>query len=164
MIKKKSQEGNIYPAFQTDGNAARFIMPFAKEVLSGKGVDIGCKNPEWAIPGAIPIDLSFDDEWDAINLPDGHFDYIFSSHCLEHIPDWVGVLDYWATKIKSGGVLFLYLPHYSQTYWRPWTNRQHVNILTPEYMSDYFVARGWKNIMVSERDLYNAFATIAEKP
>jgi len=31
-----------YPAFQTNGNAARFIMPFAQEVCKGKGLDIGC--------------------------------------------------------------------------------------------------------------------------
>ena len=163
MIKTLSHEGNIYPALQSNGNAARFIMPFAKELLEGGGYDIGCSNKDWAFPGAVPIDLAFGDKWDAMNLPDGEVDYIFSSHCLEHIPDWVGALDYWSTKLKSGGVLFLYLPHYSQTYWRPWNNRQHVNILTPQYLKDYLIARGWNNIIVSDRDLYNAFAVVGEK-
>lgn len=136
-------------------------MPFAKELLEGDGYDIGCGNKDWAFPGAVPIDNG--DKWNATKLPDGEVDYIFSSHCLEHIPDWVGVLDYWSTKLKPGGVLFLYLPHYSQTYWRPWNNRQHINILTPQYLKDYLIARGWANIMVADRDLYNAFAVVAEK-
>ena len=41
-------------------------------------------------PGSTPIDLDFDDPYHADNLPDGEVDYIFSSHCLEHVPDWAG--------------------------------------------------------------------------
>ena len=93
-----SHEGCVYPEFQATGNAARFIMPFAKELLEGEGYDIGCGNKGWAFPGAVPIDISLSDNWDAMNLPDQKVDYIFSSHCLEHIPDWVGALDYWKKK------------------------------------------------------------------
>jgi SAM-dependent methyltransferase len=152
-----------YPAFQTNGNAARFIMPFAKEVLRGEGLDIGGGNEQWKFPGARLIDLSVDDEYHANNLPDHQYDYIFSSHCLEHLPDWVGVLDYWSTRIRPGGVMFLYLPHYSQEYWRPWNNRKHVNILLPQFIRDYFEARGWEKIFVSEVDLYNSFAAMGVK-
>lgn len=163
MIDTVESNGNTYPKFQTNGQASRFILPFAKEVLSGEGLDIGCMKKEWSFPGSTPIDLEFDDEWEAMNLPNRQYDYIFSSHCLEHLIDWVGVLDYWSTKLITNGTLFLYLPHYSQTYWRPWSNRKHVNILTPEYLKDYLEAREWKNIFVSERDLYNAFAVMADK-
>ena len=130
-IKFKDKE---YLSIQTNGNAGRFAIPFAQELLSGKGLDIGCSKKEWAFPGAIPIDLAFDDPYDAMNLPDGIYDYIFSSHCLEHLNDWVGVLEYWHSKLKANGILYLYLPHYSQEYWRPWNNRKHVNILQPEYL------------------------------
>ena len=129
MIKTVTHDGKIYPEFQTNGNAARFAMPFAKELLQGNGLDIGCNRKDWAFPGAKMIDLEINDEWDAFNLPNEKYDYIFSSHCLEHINDWVGALDYWGKHLKAGGVMFLYLPHYSQTYWRPWNNRKHVNIL-----------------------------------
>lgn len=156
-------DNKIYPKFQTNGNAARFAMPFAKEVLSGKGLDIGCNRAEWAYPGAKMIDLKIEDEWHAFNLPDEEYDYIFSSHCLEHIPDWVGALNYWGKHLKPGGIMFLYLPHYSQTYWRPWNNRQHVNILTPEFINDYFENKGYHNILVSGADLYNAFYGVACK-
>jgi len=155
--------GKEYPEFQTNGNAARFIMPFAKEVCKGKGLDIGCGKEDWALPGSIPIDIEFADKWDATHLPDYKHDYIFSSHCLEHLTDWVKVLDYWATRIKRNGVLFLYLPDYSQEYWRPWNNTKHVNILKPEYLRDYLAHHDWKNINVSGVDLYNSFALYARK-
>lgn len=163
MMEVVEHAGKIYPKFQTNGNAARFAMPFAKEVLSGKGLDIGCNRAEWAYPGAKMIDLEIKDEWHAFNLPDEEYDYIFSSHCLEHIQDWVGALDYWSEHLKPGGVMFLYLPHYSQTYWRPWNNRKHVNILTPEFIRDYFEDKGYHNILVSGADLYNAFYGVACK-
>ena len=152
-----------YPEYQTNGNAARFIMPFAKEVLKGKGLDIGCGKKEWAFPNAQAIDISFDDEYDAMNLPKPKVDYIFSSHCLEHLPDWVRVLDYWSSKLKYGGILFLYLPHYSQEYWRPWNNKKHVNILTPSFLKDYLIHNDYNKINVTGKDLYNSFAVIAEK-
>jgi len=163
MIKTVQYKNKIYPEFQTKGFAAKYIFPFAEEVLHGRGLDIGCNKPEWSFPGSIPIDIQLDDEWHAMNLPDEKFDYIFSSHCLEHLNDWVRVLDYWTTKIRSGGVLFLYLPHYSQTYWRPWNNNKHVNILTPEFLKDYLEANNWTKIFASDKDLYNAFAICAEK-
>ena len=152
-----------YPEYQTNGNAARFIMPFAKEVLKGKGLDIGCGKKEWAFPNAQPIDIKFDDEYNAMNLPKPKVDYIFSSHCLEHLPDWVRVLDYWSSKLKYGGTLFLYLPHYSQEYWRPWNNKKHINILTPNFLKDYLIHNHYNKINVTGKDLYNSFAVIAEK-
>lgn len=157
-------DGESYPAFQAAGFASRFAFAFAKELLSGKGYDIGCGKPEWSFPGSIPVDLSIDDEWDAMCLPEGEVDYIFSSHCLEHLSDWVGALDYWTTRLGSGGILFLYLPHYSQKYWRPWSNRKHVNILSPELLKDYFEARGWINVFVSGPDLNNSFCAVGERP
>jgi 2-polyprenyl-3-methyl-5-hydroxy-6-metoxy-1,4-benzoquinol methylase len=95
--------------------------------------------------------------------PDKKYDYIFSSHCLEHLPDWVGVLDYWTYHLKSDGCLFLYLPHYSQTYWRPWNNRKHVNILTPKYLHDYMEASDFKHIWTTGPDLNNAFYAVGIK-
>ena len=58
---------NWYPEFQTKGNASQFAIPFAKHVCSGVGYDIGCMKQEWAFPGSTPIDLDFDDPWDADN-------------------------------------------------------------------------------------------------
>ena len=112
-MKTIAHNNIVYPGFQEEGNAAQFALPFAKHLCKGDGLDIGCSKEEWAFPGAQMIDIEFDDEWHAMNLPDKKYDYIFSSHCLEHINDWAGTLDYWGQHLKPYGVMFLFLPHYA---------------------------------------------------
>ena len=163
MIETIQFEDELYPKFQTDGNAARFILPFAQEVCKGIGVDVGCGKPEWALPKAFCVDPKIDPQWNAMNLPDNEFDYIFSSHCLEHLDRWVQVLDYWYECLKKEGVLFLYLPHPSQKYWRPYNNRKHLHILEPKHIHDYCVNKGYSKIFVSGCDLNNSFSVMCEK-
>lgn len=153
----------FYPKYQSQGNAAKFIMPFAQQVCEGRGVDVGCMKIEWAFPGARPIDISFNDGYHALNLPEQNIDYIFSSHCLEHIDNWVDVMNYWYNTLRVGGVLFLYLPDYSQEYWRPWNNRKHKHIFSSTIIKDYMVSRGYKNVFNSGVDLNNSFAIFGEK-
>lgn len=154
-----------YPAFQATGNAARFCMPFALEVCKGTGFDIGYSKEEWKLPGAHGIEPDINPHFHAENLPATILvDYVFSSHCLEHVHNWVKCLDYWSQVIKPGGVLFLYLPDYSQTYWRPYHNRKHIHSFTPAIIKDYFEASGmYKNIFVSGIDANNSFTAFAEK-
>jgi predicted SAM-dependent methyltransferase len=163
MIETIQHKDNRYPKFQSNGNAARFCMPYALEVCKGYGVDIGCNRKEWAFPGAMMVDPVIDEKLTASNFPYDNLDYIFSSHCLEHLYDWVDVLDYWYDKLKTRGVLFLYLPDYSQSYHRPWSNRKHKNIFTSDVINDYMVDKGYKNIFKSGVDLYNAFMIMGEK-
>jgi len=152
-----------YPEHQALGNGAQFAIPYAKHYCEGIGYDIGCMNKEWAFPGSIPIDKDFDDSYHALNLPIENVDYIFSSHCLEHIENWIDVLDYWYDKIKNGGILFLYLPHYDQEYWRPWNNRKHFNIFTPKIIEDWMKHKGFSNIFIGEKDLNYSFMVVGEK-
>ena len=153
-------KGRKYPELQTIGHAAQFAIPFASYFCKGDGYDIGCNKKEWALPGAQPIDLLFMDKWHAHDLP-RKVDYIFSSHCLEHIEDWVGTLNYWKETIKPGGVLFLYLPHFDQEYWRPWNNRKHIHILRPEDLRLYFESTDWSEYFVTEGfDLNHSFYAV----
>jgi SAM-dependent methyltransferase len=165
MITTINFKGTTYPEFQAQGNAAQFAIPFAKHVCKGKGVDVGCNRVEWAFPGATPVDPILDPQYDALNFPPHAYelDYVFSSHCLEHLQNWVKVLDYWTFKIKSGGVLFLYLPDYSQEYWRPWNNTKHLNIFTPDIVSDYMNSCGYINVFKSGVDLNNSFMIMGQK-
>jgi SAM-dependent methyltransferase len=157
-------DGHTYPKLQAEGNAAQYAIPFARNFCIGRGLDIGCMHKEWAFPGAIAIDKDFPDHYDAYNLPPGSFDYIFSSHCLEHLENWVKALDYWTTKIRSGGCLFLYLPHYKQAYWRPWNNKKHLHVLTAEILEDYLNhGSRYKNIITTGYDLNYSFYAVAEK-
>lgn len=163
-LKTITFDGLEYPKFQAEGNAAQYAIPFAKHLCKGYGVDVGCMKKEWAFPGAIPIDKAFDDEYDAFQLPPGQFDYVFSSHCLEHLENWVEALDYWIQKLKPGGVLFLYLPHYKQAYWRPWNNRKHLHVLSPEILEDYLLNTSMcRSIFTTGYDLNFSFYAVAEK-
>lgn len=169
-IETIEHKGNVYPAFQSSGNAARFIRGFAMEVCKGEGCDIGANRPEWAFPGSIPIDLSFTDGYHAMNLPGGlmkEYDYLTSSHMLEHLEHPYTALNYWHTRLKQGGIVFLYLPSHENSYWRPWNkkNSEHVHQFTPQIIRSYFEDQPerWKNIFVSGVDLNSSFVAIAEK-
>lgn len=178
MVETIYFKGETYPKFQAEGFAAKFAFTFAKEVCKGEGYDIGCNRLEWALPGALPIDPVFGNKiisldggrnlfdhknYHALELPEGKVDYIFSSHCLEHVPEWVETLNYWYEKLLTGGTLFLYLPDHSQIYWRPWNNRKHVHAFTREIIYSYFYDKGFKNIFISGIDLNNSFIIFGEK-
>lgn len=163
-MKTINFKGINYPYFQSEGFAAQFAFPFAQKVCTGIGVDVGCMKKEWSFPNSIPVDISFPDGLHALNLPD-NLDYIFSSHCLEHLENWVTALEYWHSRLKIGGHLFLYLPDMNaQVYWRPWHNRKHVHYLFPELMRLYAKDSGiWENVFVSDTDPNSSFYFIAEK-
>lgn len=171
-------KGKRYPKIQAEGNAAQYIIPFAKKFCKGIGYDVGCNKVSWSFPGSYPVDPNIDERYHAMKLPNIDIydpesislttheivDYIFSSHCLEHVMvPWFDVLRYWTSKIKVGGTLFLYLPDYSQEYWRPWNNLNHKSIFTPSIMKDAFEALGYVDVFVSGVDLLNSFAIVGEK-
>ena len=156
-------KGDNYLQFQTEGNASQFAIPFAKKVCIGKGYDIGFCKEEWKFPGAIGIDESLKNGFDANCLPELEVDYIFSSHCLEHVPHWTNTLEYWINSLKSNGTLFLYLPDFSQKYWRPWHNRKHIHCFTPSIIKAFLEDHCCKNIFVSGIDLNNSFMAVCSK-
>jgi hypothetical protein len=167
MIKTITCEGEKYLRLQAEGFAAQYAFPFAKKVFeySQTIYDVGCNREEWKYPGAKAIDPVLNG-YDAMKFPAGvNPDAIFSSHMLEHYQgSWVEVLEYWKSQLCQSGILFLYLPHYSQRYWRPWNNKKHIHCFTPELIRDYLMANGWINIFVSEGyDLNNSFYAVAEK-
>jgi predicted SAM-dependent methyltransferase len=167
MIKTIKHEDNIYPFFQSTGNAAKFCMAFALEVVKGDVIyDIGYGKDEWKFPTAVGIDLKDCNEYDAMHLPDAKADAIFSSHLLEHLERPYEALDIWHEKLKSGGVLFMYLPNMdTQSYHRCWSNRNHLHYVSPYIMRLYFEDKRnkWCNIFISERDAYDSFTVFCNK-
>jgi len=154
---------NIYPHFQSLGNASQFAIPYAKFVCKGQGYDIGFCKEEWKYPEAIGIDSSLNNGFDADHLPGDEVDYIYSSHCLEHVPNWTETLEYWISKLKKDGTLFLYLPDFSQSYWRPWFNKKHCHVFTPEIIKKFLEDHNMNNIFVSSIDLNNSFMIMCNK-
>ncbi len=153
-------EGAQYPDYLKSGNACRFIAPVAAEFCKGKGLDVG--SGQWPLAGAVPVEIA--DGGDAMDLPAGEFDYVFSSHCLEHLADPIGALQHWMTRLFTGGVLFLYLPHPDMKYWQPTRNRKHLHMWAPEAMAQILKDLGCVNVLHSQRDMAWGFSVVGFKP
>ena len=67
------------------------------------------------------------------------------------------------TKLKKNGILFLYLPDFSQVYWRPWNNRKHKHCFTQDIIKTFLMDKGMNNIYCSGIDLNNSFMIVCEK-
>lgn len=159
MIELYEYDGQLYPDYLKRGNAARFIAPVAAQFCVGRGIDVGCG--KWPIEGAIPWDKSYYQEADA--LPNETFDYVFSSHCLEHVNDPIAVLEHWRSRLRTGGTLFLYLPHPQMRYWLPEHCAKHRHAWTPLRMVEIIEALGFERVLYSERDMAWSFAVVGFK-
>lgn len=159
-------KNNTYPDYIKNGNHAQYILPVAKQVCKGHGVDIGYGKEEWAFPLAFMVDSKNEAPFnDALKLPfsDNYLDFVFSSHCLEHIPDYYAALTEWVRVIKPGGIIFLYLPDVKCEYWRPANNRKHLHILYPEDIKYDLESLNIENVIYSGVDLAYSFAIFGRK-
>lgn len=148
--------GRTYPEYLKHGTACQFIAPMAAKFCRGVGVDVGAS--EWPLAGALPIELRHGQ--DAMQLPARQLDYVFSSHCLEHLVNPVAAIEHWRDCLKPGGVLFLYLPHPDMEYWLPQNCRKHLHTWTPEQMAKLVRDLGFMRVIHSERDLAWGFAVV----
>lgn len=149
-------KGDLFPSYLKHGNAMQHVAATAAHFCQGRGLDVGAG--KWPLPGAMPIELSNGQTAEA--LPDGEFDYIFSSHCLEHLINPVAALEHWQTRLRVGGVLFLYLPHPHMTYWRPQNCRKHLHQFWPKDIAVLLRDLGFCNVIHSERDLAWSFSAV----
>ncbi len=119
--------GERYPDYLNHGNASAFIVPKALEYCKGQGIDIGAST--WPLPGATPVENEpHQNAYELDSIADGSLDFVFSSHCLEHLDRWRDALALWIRKLKPQGILFLYMPHESMKMWNPagpWVGYTH---------------------------------------
>ena len=153
-------KGGKYPEYLRQGDACRHIAATAAHFCRGRGLDVGAG--KWPLPGAIPVDTVRGG--DAMNLPAGQFNYVFSSHCLEHLPNPVAAIEHWKTRLAPGGVLFLYLPHPDMEYWLPQNCRKHLHSWRPHEVARMLRDLGFINVIHSERDLAWSFAVVGFIP
>lgn len=95
--------------------------------LRGEGIDIGCGNDP-ILPTAMPFDRAHGDANEITRFVSRKFDYVFSSHCLEHMLDPQYAIKQWWSLVKDGGVLFLIVPDedlYEQGFWPSRFNPDH---------------------------------------
>lgn len=116
--------------------------------LHGYGIDVGAgprgmPGREWwaLVPGMDGAVFAWDrEEGDAHELPGiepGRFDWLFSSHLLEHLERPARALARWVQVVKPGGRIVLSVPHrdlYEGKASPPsaW-NREHLRFYLPEH-------------------------------
>jgi SAM-dependent methyltransferase len=152
-------KGRTYPTYLRDGNACQAIAPIALHFCVGNGLDVGAGR--WPLPGAQPVELK--SGGDAMELPHGQWDYIFSSHCLEHLANPIAALRHWQKRLRVGGVLFLYLPHPDMEYWLPQNNAKHLHSWSPASAAKIVIDLGFVNVLHSERDMAWGFSVVGWK-
>lgn len=89
---------------------------FFKEYMQGIGLDIGfagyIPDVQPILDGATGVDINYPN-YDGRTLPfeTCSQDYVYSSHCLEHIDDYVNAIKEWYRVVKVGGHIVTVVPH-----------------------------------------------------
>lgn len=98
-----------------------------RSVLRGEGIDIGC-GPDPVFPDVRRFDREHGDANEIRRFVDRQFDFVYASHCLEHMVDARKAIRQWWALVKPGGVLFLIVPDedlYEQGRWPSRFNPDH---------------------------------------
>jgi len=145
--------GRFYPDYLFVGGASFAIFREALKHCTGTGIDIGAGL--WPLPGATPVDLQRGPgrQHTLEDFAPRSLDFVFSSHCLEHIDDWNAALDRWVGLLAPAGLLFLYLPHPDCEIWHPgsaFVGDGHKWKPTPELLHDAIARRGGRIVAADD--------------
>lgn len=80
-----------------------------KRIFCGRGIDIGCGNDP-IYPDATSFDIADGDANEITKFVHEKFDYVFSSHCLEHMRNPYKAIKEWWKIVKPGGFLYIIVP------------------------------------------------------
>lgn len=82
---------------------------FEKSLLNGSGIDIG-SGSDPVSPNARCFDIADGDANRIRDFVKDEFDYVYSSHCLEHMYNPREALHQWWALVKNGGFLIVIVP------------------------------------------------------
>lgn len=94
----------------------RLSNGFYSKYMNGRGVDFGFRGSEIlaqpVLKNCIGVELGTPG-YNSVTLdaPDGHFDFVFSSHVFEHLPNPTLNLKDWYRLVKVGGFIVIIVPH-----------------------------------------------------
>jgi len=139
-----------------------FDARFATRWFMGIGLDIGGGQDSLALytglfPGiqkVIIFDTSDGDAQLLENVDDDGFDFVFSSHCLEHVRDPYEALANWIRVVKPRGHIVIDVPDedlYEQGNWPSKFNSDHKTSWTIDK------EKSWSPVSVNVSDLIRAF-------
>jgi len=91
------------------------LCPLAEQYISAtaNGLDIGCGR--CCFPNATGVDLyepcaKIKSNGQVLDIPDNSYDFVISSHSIEHMQCWQSALKEWVRVIRSEGVVLLLVP------------------------------------------------------
>ena len=96
----------------------------------GEGLDVGAGDDLLDTPygNVTPYDITEGNANYLSIIEDGTYDFVYSSHCLEHMKDIPLALKHWARVLKPGGVLYITVPDwtlYEHEHWPSRFNADH---------------------------------------
>lgn len=83
--------------------------------LHGDGIDIGCGDDILKVDNGkvVAYDKNHGDANYCDNLEDNKFDFVYSSHCLEHMHSVRTALFNWSRILKKNGFLYVVVPDFA---------------------------------------------------
>ena len=139
---------------------------FATRYFVGQGVDIGCgPDPLSQYQELFPLmhcrswDLPDGDAQLLASVADETFDFVHSSHCLEHMRDPQEALHHWLRVLKPGGHLIVTVPDedlYEQGVFPSTHNSDH------KWTFTIAKPRSWSNRSINLCTLLAEFAPVAQ--
>lgn len=125
-----------YADYIKHGAAVEGVKFLAQKYCKGRGVDIGAGN--WSLEGARAIENEENENAYNILEENRSLDFVFSSHLLEHLDKPKEAIRHWSSKLKSGGVLFMYLPHPACHMWKKENLKYHLWNPDPYFLEEFF--------------------------
>lgn len=115
VIILKKPGGSMKAPEAEKAHVSRYANSFYEKYMQGRGLDIGYKGAtlgEPVLSTATGVDLDTPG-YNGSNLPfdSESQDFVFSSHCLEHIENWQYAIEEWFRVLKAGGYLIITVPH-----------------------------------------------------
>jgi predicted SAM-dependent methyltransferase len=110
--------------------AHRFSRGDFEMWFNGRGLDVGAGNDPLAAPYAHveAFDLQQGDAQFLKKIKDSRYDFVYSSHSLEHMRDLRVAIRNWCRVLKPGGILYIVVPDwdlYEHGIWPSTKNSDH---------------------------------------
>lgn len=98
------------PAETSKAKERRLRENFFNLYCRGKGLDVGFGG-DLIAEDAEGFDFEHGDAQYLKGKKDNTYDFVYSSHTIEHLPDPSEAIKNWFRVVKPGGYLIIYLPH-----------------------------------------------------
>jgi len=107
----------------------RFVRGDFDLYFKGKGLDIGAGADPLSVPyGTVKaFDRAQGDAQYLKKVKDEAYDFLYSSHCLEHLKDVPTALRHWARVVRPGGYLYIVVPDFTLYEKEQWPSRKNLD-------------------------------------